>query len=191
MPGIFPKQVRFAYQNLFHSPPTPALSFSGSSISSDAGPATPPFPTYTLPVPYSAAPPTVKPIRRACPYLRLQPSSLSAVIHTQSLLSVIRSTYSGTNDMGHDGSPKRSKAITTRLSPEVCFRNRLHSPPISILTISSPHLPWTIKVYASTDRSSHSRMSLAPFTTPYAKNITSQEFNSIPTSDDRRRATRA
>lgn len=176
MPGILPKQVRFAYQNLFHSPPTPALSFSGSSISSDSGPVTPPIPTHTLPVPYSAAYPPVKPIRRQTytEPIRSHPLLRTAAPMTWDLVdhpSTARHTY---------------QAISRRvLSEPATF------PSTSFLRIDSPHLPWMVKVYASNGSFVSLADVLDAIYHSLRKNITSQEFDSLPTSDDRRRATQA
>ena len=176
MPGILPKQVRFAYQNLFHSPPTPALSFSVSTISSDSGPVTPPFPTHTLPVPYSAAAAPVKPIRR---HTYTEPIKCHPLLRTAAPMTW--------DMMDHPSAARHNyKAISRRvLSEPATF------PSISILTISSPHLPWTTKVYASNGSFVSLEDVLSAIYHSLRKNITSQEFNSLPTSDDRRRATRA
>ncbi|KAF8811420.1 hypothetical protein BYT27DRAFT_7208559 [Phlegmacium glaucopus] len=76
------------------------------------------------------------------------------------------------------------------LSPRT-FREPATTPPLPFLTITSIHLPWTIKVYASNG----SYVTLEDvFDCMYRSlrtNITSGEFKMFPRPEDQRRATRA
>ncbi|KAF8815082.1 hypothetical protein BYT27DRAFT_7227784 [Phlegmacium glaucopus] len=71
------------------------------------------------------------------------------------------------------------------------FREPATTPPLPFLTITSIHLPWTIKVYASNG----SYVTLEDiFDCMYHSlrtNITSGEFKMFPMPEDQRRATRA
>ncbi|KDR67080.1 hypothetical protein GALMADRAFT_80144 [Galerina marginata CBS 339.88] len=65
------------------------------------------------------------------------------------------------------------------------------NPPLGFISMTSPYLPWTIKVYAS----NRSYVTLEDvYESIYRSlraNVTPSEFNSFPTPNDQRRATRA
>lgn len=178
MPGVFSKHVRFAYQNLFHSPPTPALSFCSSSISSDSeGPITPPYTTQPLPGPSNY-------FTRYSPFKRIRGPAYSEPIRYHPLLNTAALTW----DLLDHPSTARSnyKFISHRvLSEPATF------PSLPFMKITSPHLPWTIKVYASNGSFVSLEDALDSIYHSLRTNIKPAEFDSLPSSHDRRRATRA
>ncbi|KAF8967254.1 hypothetical protein BDZ97DRAFT_1656512 [Flammula alnicola] len=177
MPGWL-KQVRFAYKNSYHSPPpTPALSFSSSTISSGSGPLTPPYATQGLPGP---TPYTIP----YAPSKHLKSSRYVGSVRAHPLLEMGAITW---DVMDHPSTIRRDYNSV----PNHTFREAATNPPLAYLSITSPHLPWVIKVYASNG----SFVTLEDvFTTIYRAlriNITPAEFSSLPSPNDQRRATRA
>jgi len=70
------------------------------------------------------------------------------------------------------------------------FRESATTPPLPSLTIHSIRLPWIIKVYANGPYVTLEDVFVSIYRS-LRKNITSDEFNMLPSQDDQRRATRA
>lgn len=177
MPGLLPKHVRFAYQNSFHSPPTPTLSFSSSTMSSDSAPVTPPYATQSLPGP-SRYPSGYSPYKKA------RSPSYSEPIRCHPLLKTAALTW---DLLDHPSTARYNyKSIPHRmLSEPATF------PSLSYMKISSPHLPWSIEVYASNGSFVSLEDVLDAVYQSLRINIKSSEFDSLPSSNDRRSASRA
>ena len=170
------KQVRFAYKNTFHSPPTPALTFA-SSIQSSAGLITPPQISHGLPGP---SPYTIsyvpqfpaKPPHYVGP-LRLHPLLESAAVNWDLMENPSTIT------------------LDNYLLPSRLLVEQATTPPLPALSIISIHLPWTINVHASNG----SYVTLKDFFDSVYRslrtNITTNDFNLLPNQKDQRRATRA
>jgi hypothetical protein len=173
-----PKKVRFAYRNFFYSPRRHTLS--SPSPPPPPAPITPPSTGYGLPGPspyvlsgYVPQNPTT-----SVPY--------TGVVYVHPLLETTSSiTY---NLMEHPSTimTRNNYSLSVRT-----LREPATTPPLSFLTITSIHLPWIIKVYASNG----SYVTLEDvFVSIYRNlrtNITSAEFNLFSNQDDQRRATRA
>ncbi|KAF8890277.1 hypothetical protein CPB84DRAFT_1784955 [Gymnopilus junonius] len=166
MPGKHIKQVRFAYKNTFHSPPPatpPPLSFSASTVPSSAGPITPPPAVHGLPGP--------------SPFLLwTHPPHYYLEMHGVSW-----------DVMDHPSSISRNRhSISSR-----ALREPATNPPLPFMTITTPYLPWSIKLNASNG----SFVTLEDvFDATYRSlrtNISQAEFNRFPSPNDQRRATRA
>jgi len=71
------------------------------------------------------------------------------------------------------------------------FREPATTPPLPFLTITSIHLPWTIKVYPSNAVYVSLEDVYDSIYRTLRTNITSAEFNLFSNQDDQRRATRA
>lgn len=168
-----PKKVRFAYKNLFYSP-----RHTVSSPTPIPTPITPPSTGYGLPGPspyvVSYAPQNTT---TSVPH--------AVHIYTHPMLDSSSITY---DLMDHPSTilTRNNYSLSVRT-----LRERATTPPLSYLTITSIHLPWTIKVYASNG----SYVTLEDvFDSIYRNlrtNITSAEFNLFSNQDDQRRATRA
>uniref|UniRef100_A0A8H7Y8Z0 DUF6699 domain-containing protein n=1 Tax=Psilocybe cubensis TaxID=181762 RepID=A0A8H7Y8Z0_PSICU len=186
MPAKANKQVRFAYKNIFHSPPqtpTPALSFSTSTVPSSSGPITPPSATplgLPGPSPYSYVPsyapvkqPTYPvPSRRSVhirlhPYLEPNAVSWDIVDHPST--------------MSRHHHPVSSRAL--------CEAATSH--PLASMKITCSYLPWTIKVHASNGSYITLEDVFDAIYRSLRTNISQSEFNSLPSESDQRRATRA
>ena len=170
------KQVRFAYRNIFHSPPTPALTIA-SSIMSSAGPITPPQMSHGLPGPspytISYDPHFPAKLPHYVAPLRLHPLLESAAVNWD--LMENPSTITLDNYL-----------LSSRLLVE-----QATTPPLPALSIISIHLPWTINIRASNG----SYVTLEDFFESVYRslrtNITTNEFNLLPHQNDKKRATRA
>ncbi|KAF5378735.1 hypothetical protein D9615_006872 [Tricholomella constricta] len=174
MPG---KHVRFSRVATVHSPPTPSLSFSNVSSASSAAPLTPPSYIGSLPgpSPYVVSFPTgsqttsMKPVRI---HALLQSSSSPALDFDLTLPpSTITSRHQG---------------ISLRALSEPAT-----NPPVSVITIIVPHLPWSITVRPS--HGTHVTVSdvLEEIYRKLRTNISSQEFHALPSEKDRQRVTAA
>lgn len=170
------KQVRFAYKNTFHSPRTPALTFA-SSISSSAGPITPPQMFHGLPGPSPYTISFVPQFPAKSPHyvgpLRPHPLLESAAVNWNLMENPSAITLN-------------NYLLSSRLLVE-----QATTPPLPALSIISIHLPWTINVRASNG----SYVTLGDlFDSVYLSlrtNITTNEFNLLPHQNDQKRATRA
>ncbi|KAG5633472.1 hypothetical protein DXG03_007308, partial [Asterophora parasitica] len=129
MPG---KHVRFSSVATVHSPPTPALSFSTfSPASSSSAPLTPP--SYSLPGP---SPYMVPPRSQA---QRMASVRIHAFLQSSSspALNFDLTLPPSTITFHHKGISLRE------------FSEPATSPPLPVLTIIIPHLPWTATVRPS------------------------------------------
>ncbi|PPQ96886.1 hypothetical protein CVT26_005867 [Gymnopilus dilepis] len=185
MPGKTFKQVRFAYKNTFHSPPPatpPPLSFSASTVPSSLGPITPPHVAHGLPGPSPFVMGTSSHSSSKLP--PKSPSRYSG--HVQPHYYLERNGL-GWDMMDHPsmiirkGHPISSRAL----------REPATNPPLPFMIITTPYLPWSIKVHASNG----SYVTLEDiFDATYRSlrtNISQADFNSFPSQNDQRRATRA
>ena len=172
-----PKIVRFAYKNFFYSPQIPISSFPPAPPPSQAL-ITPPPTGYGLPgpSPYTLPYP---------PHKTATSVKHSGPVRAHPLLDTSAVTY---DLMDHPST------ITTHNNYSLSTRT-LHeqatTPPLSFLTISSIHLPWTIKVYASNGSYVTIEDVFDSIYRTLRTNITSAEFNMFSTQNDQRRATRA
>ncbi|KAF8811766.1 hypothetical protein BYT27DRAFT_7183564 [Phlegmacium glaucopus] len=171
-----PKTVRFAYENKFYSPRIPV-----SSIPASPAVITPPSTGYGLPGPSPfpfgmSYPPYTQPAKSV---------QYTGLVHVHPVLGMSAVTY----DLREHPSTimtRNNYSLSTRT-----LRQPATTPPLPFLKITSIHLPWTIKVYASNG----SYVTLEDiFDCMYRSlraNITSGEFKMFPTREDQRRATRA
>ena len=171
-----PKKVRFAYKNFFYSPrhtpsspspPTPVLT-----------PITPPSTGYGLPGP---SPYVVS-------YAPQNPATTlpyAGHVYTHPMLDSSSITY---DLLEHPSTilTRNNYSLSVRT-----FREPATTPPLSFLTITSIHLPWTIKVYASNAVYVTLEDIFDSIYRNLRTNITSAEFNLFSNQDDQRRATRA
>jgi hypothetical protein len=65
------------------------------------------------------------------------------------------------------------------------------NPPLGFITITTPYLPWTIKVHASNGSYITLENVFDAIYRSLRTNITTSEFNSFSSQNDQRRATRA
>ena len=165
------KKVRFAYKNLFYSPRHTVSPPSPTHV-------TPPSTGYGLPgpSPYVLSYPPPNPTT-SVPY--------ASHVYTHPMLDSSSITY---DLMEHPSTiiTRKNYSLSVRT-----LREPATTPPLPFLTITSIHLPWTIKVYASNG----SYVSLEDvYDSIYRNlrtNITPAEFNLFSKQDDQRRATRA
>lgn len=169
-----PKKVRFAYKNLFYSP---RHTVSSPPPSPDKAPITPPSTGYGLPGPspyvlsYAPKNPTT-----SVPY--------AGLVYAHPLLETSSVTYDlieHPSTMTHN-----NYSLSTRT-----FREPATTPPIYFLTITSIHLPWVIKVYASNALYVTLEDVFISIYRNLRTNITGAEFHLFSKQDDQRRATRA
>ncbi|PPR04641.1 hypothetical protein CVT24_011859 [Panaeolus cyanescens] len=180
-PNMPSKQVRFAYKNTFHSPPpvdTPQLSFS-SSLPSNSGPVTPPSVSQPLPPVHSYG----------IPYASSKSKSSSYYSE-----SVRAHPYLENGGVNYDVMDHYSMALSARshrpLSSRTC-REPATYPPLAFLVITSPYLPWKIKVYPANGSYVTVEDVLASIYRSLRTNITGQDFTALSNPNDQRRATRA
>ncbi|KAF8816859.1 hypothetical protein BYT27DRAFT_7181319 [Phlegmacium glaucopus] len=190
-----PKQVRFAYKDTYHPPPTtpatPALTFA-SSVPSSPGPITPPPMSHGLPgpSPYTLAYVPSFPIKPS--HYVYGPNSSSPIAADSSIMYTVSirphpllQTAAVTWDLrANPTSITRNNHLLSSQS----FYEQATTPPLPFFSITLTHLPWNIKVRASNgiyvtlgdvfDSIYHS----------LRKNITPSEFDSFP---HQQRATRA
>ena len=171
-----PKKVRFAYKNIFYSP--------RHTVSSPPPPPPPPAPItppstgYGLPGPspyvisYAPQNPTT-----SVPY--------AGLVYAHPLLDASSITY---DLMEHPSTimTRNNYSLSTRT-----LREPATTPRLSFLKITSIHLPWTIKVYASNAVYVTLEDVFISIYRNLRTNITSAEFNLFSKQDDQRRATRA
>ncbi|CAA7261296.1 unnamed protein product [Cyclocybe aegerita] len=195
MPVKVPKQVRFAYKNILYSPPAalPALSHSVSTNQSSLGPITPPSTAPPLPRASSyhgSKTPSHNPhyyapqVPSYAPQKAPSPSRHSATVRPHHYLENAAVVWDLID----------SPASITRhhhLVSSSALREPATSPALSALYITSPYLPWTIKVYPSNGRYVTVGDVFDYIYRSLRMNITSNEWNSFPTEHDQRRATRA
>ncbi|KAJ7736444.1 hypothetical protein B0H16DRAFT_120806 [Mycena metata] len=164
MPG---RRVRFSTERTFHSPP-PQLSWSNSSATtSSSGPVTPPFiPHASLPGPTPYAP------RRTH-----IPSPSGAKERAHDLVAISASPL-----LRYDVSIHPS-AITTHfhgVSSAGLFEPAVYPPQRSI-TLTTPHLPWSIAVVASNSRHVTVSDVLNAIYRALRANVTPAEFRALST----------
>ena len=169
-----PKKVRFAYQNTFYSPLQPAVSSLPPSVPTTI---TPPSTGYGLPGPSPYAfsyPPRNPPMSmqypgsiRVHPVLDRSAVNYDLIEHPSTIVT-------------HDN---YSLSIRT-------FREPATTPPRPFLTITSIHLPWIVKVYASNGVYVTVEDVFDSIYRTLRTNITGTEFNLLSKQDDQRRATR-
>jgi len=169
-----PKTVRFAYKNAFYSPQNPV-----SSLPAVSTPITPPSTGYGLPgpSPYPLSyPPQAQPATSV---------KYAGPIHAHRLLDTSAVTY----DLMEHPSVIMTRNNYSLSTPTL--REQATTPPLPFLTITSIHLPWVIKVYASNGVYVTLEDIFDSIYRTLRTNITNAEFNMFSTQDDRRRATRA
>ena len=165
-----PKIVRFAYKNFFYSPRNPVSSL----------PIPPPPPITSSSIGYGMPGPS--------PYYPPQTATTSSryasPVHVHPLLDPSAVAY---DLMEHPSTITRNKySLTVRT-----LREPATSPPLPFLTISSIHLPWTIKVYSSNGQFVTLEDVFDSLYRSLRTNITRAEFNTFPRQEDQRRASRA
>ena len=168
-----PKKVRFAYKNLFYSP-----RHTVSSPSRDPTPITPPSTGYGLPgpSPYVAS---------YVPQKQTTSVPYTGLVYAHPLLDSSSIIY---DLMEHPSTilTRNNYSLSVRT-----FREPATTPPLTFLTISSIHLPWNIKVYASNALYVTLEDVFDSIYRNLRTNITSAEFNLFSNQNDQRRATRA
>ena len=169
-----PKTVRFAYKNLFYSP---RKLYPSSAPSPSLALVTPPT-GYGLPGPSPYTLPNLP--RRTTTFVQYPD-----FVRAHSLLDISAVIY----DMAEHPS-----TITTHnnysLSPQT-LREQATIPPLPFLSITSIHLPWTIKVYASNGLYVTIEDVFYSIYHTLRTNITIAEFNLLSKQNDQRRAARA
>ena len=169
-----PKKVRFAYKNLFYSP-----RHTVSSPSPPApAPITPPSTGYGLPGPSPY-------VLSYAPQNQTTSVPYAGLVYVHPLLDSSSVTY---DLMEHPSTilTRNNYSLSVRT-----FREPATTPPLSFLTITSIHLPWIIKVYASNALYVTLEDVFDSIYRNLRTNITSAEFNLFSKQDDQRRATRA
>lgn len=160
--------VRFAYKDTFYSPAPPAHTLP-PPISSSAPSQTrrgPPGPsTYAI----AYVPPFPNPSHRISPHPFLEASEIHWNL-IENLSTITRNNQSLPNQVLYE------QATIPRLP---------------FLSITSRHLPWVIKVYASNGSYVTLGDVLDSIYNSMRTNITNVEFNSLPHEKDQKRATRA
>ena len=168
------KVVRFAYANIYHPPqmPPPGLSYSSSTVPSSRGPMTPPDAPLSIPLPYGAPHYPTKVPRfpvPVSPHRYFLPEAI--------LWSLLKHPATSIRDGHH-----LSRRVLLEPASE---------PPLPFIQIFCKHLPWTCKVHAS---NGHYVTVSDVFESLYRSlqvRITQSEFEKLPSSKDKRRATRA
>ena len=171
------KQVRFAYENIFYSPPppeTPGLSFS-STIPSSSGLITPP--SMTRSIPYAPSYPLAKSIRMPFP-------RYAGPVHPHSYLDMSSVTW---DLRDHQSTASRNHHSIS--SWELC--KPATNPALPFLTISSSRLPWIIKVYASNNSFATVEDVLSSIYRSLRTNLTPSEFHKLRYPTLQRRTARA
>ncbi|KAF8879388.1 hypothetical protein BD779DRAFT_1552097 [Infundibulicybe gibba] len=173
MPG---KHVHFSRRNTYHSPPTPALSSSNYSPASSSGPLTPPqHPSGRLPGPSPYA-------------ISFPPTSHHKhpmTIHVHPLLSSPAIISYDVTLPASTISTKHRQAATFSLSEPAT------NPPLRSMTVTSPHLPWSIKIYPSRHSVITVSDVLQGIYSALRTNLSASDFYALPTHKDQRRATAA
>ncbi|KAJ7081122.1 hypothetical protein B0H15DRAFT_471323 [Mycena belliarum] len=166
------RHVRFSSENSYHSPP-PFLSSSVETASSSSGPFTPPSHHYAnLPGPTPYAP------------RRSHTTSSSHRARAHNLMA-----YSEAPLLSYDVSLHPS-SISTHfhgLSSTGMLEPAVYPPQLTI-TITSPHLPWTIPVAASNSRYVTVSDALTALYRALRTNITPSEFHALGEKKLMRRA---
>jgi hypothetical protein len=171
------KQVRFSGADVLYSPEpaTPSPSFSDSSLPSSSGPVTPPSPYgYNLPHPYPSYPPFYKPFRTEPPVMSLRINRMLEVSQHPEILWDISRT------------PASATTLRRLVFSAQAFSEPATVPPVPHLTITSPHLPWSIPVMASRGYVSISDV-LATLYQSLRINITDRDYHSLPSHSAQRR----
>jgi hypothetical protein len=172
-----PKQVRFAYKNIFYSPPpteTPALSFS-STIPSSSGLITPP--SMTRSIPYA---PSHLPAKST----RMPSSRYAGPVHPHSYLDMFSVTW---DLRDHQSTASRKHQSISRR--ELC--KPATKPALPFLTIYSSRLPWIIQVYASNNSFVTVEDVLSSIYRSLRTNLTPSEFHKLQFPTLQRHAVRA
>ncbi|RDB26939.1 hypothetical protein Hypma_005123 [Hypsizygus marmoreus] len=174
MPG---KHVRFSRTLMVHSPPTPALSLSSLSPASSAAPLTPPSYSNGLPGP--------SPYVVSFPEQRKPLHSNAARLH-----SLLQSSHSPTLTYDLTLPPStissQHRGISQRVLTEPATK-----PPLPVVLIIVPHLPWTITVAASYGAYVTVLDVLDGIYRSLRSNVTSQEFHALPSEKEMRRVSAA
>ncbi|KAF9554189.1 hypothetical protein CPC08DRAFT_197061 [Agrocybe pediades] len=177
MPGRHLKQVRFAYQNTFHSPaPMPPLTFSASTNPSSKGPITPPSGGHVLPA-YAPNPILKYPSSSSSRY-----SSSKVRVHPY-----LEEGGINWDLMDHPSSISRNHhSLSSRALCEPAT-----NPPMPSIVIYSPYLPWSIKVRPSNGSYITLEDVLDSVYRSLRSNVMQQDFGSLPSAKEQRRATEA
>ncbi|KAJ7339873.1 hypothetical protein DFH08DRAFT_875667 [Mycena albidolilacea] len=172
MPG---RHVRFSAENSFYSP-APLLSRSVSSATSSSGPFTPPS------LPYAGLPgPTPYKPRRS------YTTAPAATARAHTLVAFADSPLLNFDLTVHPS------AITTHFQgvASAGFLEPAVYPPQRTISITTPHLPWTITATASNGRFVTVADALNALYRSLRTNITATEFNALGTQKLARRVTEA
>jgi len=172
-----PKTVRFAYENVYHSPapPWPPLSFSSSTVpSSIIPPNVAHAPSYGHQYPPGYPPRPVVPKAPSRYPGRVLPHRY--LVSDAILWALLDPPSMSTRNGRH----LSSRALLEPAS----------EPPLPFIQIASQHLPWTCKVHASNGRYVTVSDVLESLYRSLRVNITQSDFHLL-LEKDRRRATRA
>ena len=166
-----PKKVRFAYQNFFYSPRHPVSSLPSAPI-------TPPSTGYGVPGP---SPYTLPYHHRnhSMPALQASHVRLHPLLDTSAVIYDLIEHPS--TILTHNN---YSLSVRTLREPAT-------TPPLPFITITSIHLPWVTKVYASNGAYVTLEDVFDSIYRNLRTNITAAEFNLFQRHEDQRRATRA
>lgn len=181
MPVRHTKQVRFAYKNIFHSPPVtpamPSLSFSSSTAPSSLGAVTPPSVSHPLPPSASQR------------MLHGVPKASSSTGYAGSTRTHPYFEMSGIiwDMMDHPSTISRHhQSVSSRVWSEPAT-----NPPMPFIVITIPHFAWKFNVYAS----NHSFVTFEDVVhsvyRSLRKNITQSEFHAAASPAEQRQASRA
>ncbi|KAG6811514.1 hypothetical protein H0H92_007068 [Tricholoma furcatifolium] len=175
MPGK-QKQVRFASTNLVHSPSSiPGLTISSLSPASSNAPLTPPSYTTTLPGP--------------TPYtIGFPPSPLHTPPRLHQLLEVSRDPFLNFDLRQHPSSiTSYHRGISMQALSEPATQ-----PPMSSITITISHFPWSTTVYPSR-RNTYVTVEdiLDQVYHMLRTHIEPHDYYSLPNGKDKRRVTAA
>lgn len=176
MPG---KQVRFSRTSTLHSPPAPSPSYSLSSLPSSSGPITPPSLPGVLPgpSPYAFSLPPARPRSKS----RVRP-------RVHALLALNRSP-----PVNYDLSLHPSTMSTHHISlSTITLAESAVHPPLPLLTLVSPHMPWSISVSASSNGAYVTVSDVySAIYRSLRQNILPVEYHALPSDRDKRRVSAA
>ncbi|PPQ86201.1 hypothetical protein CVT25_006908 [Psilocybe cyanescens] len=200
MPSQHPKQVRFlddsvprswsppvvpdSFNRIYHSSPRfnetiphfTGTNWSPGSLSDVDFISSVPTHSHALPMPHISTTSLSNNPRRLLPQVCLETGILSWNILDDPL-----------------GMPDNTRH-TRPLASTYTLAQPATDPPVSFMRITSPHLPWSIKVYASTDGTKRYitvQDFLVSIYYSLRENITAHEFDQLPSENDKMRVRRA
>lgn len=180
MPEPVHKRVRFSKKRTEYTiPANPSPSYSSSSLPSSNGPVTPP--SYQVPLPGHYAPASYAPPPKAKPIVQTP--------RAHSLLA-----YSGSHHppLNFDVTLPIS-ALTARYRPlpTPLLSEPAISPAVPSLVIATHLLPWSITIYSSNGYYVTVRDVLEGIYRALRKNVTHNEYHSIPSHKEQLRVNEA